>query len=306
MRQRLILHIGTHKTGSTTIQNYFYLNRLWLRPMGVHYPRPLLGPMFYVNNHRDLRDTARLEGKPKSAVIHPQLGPHAARLAHYVNAIKEARAPIAILSCEGWSSVLNRYAQRLAALQNRFDVKVIAFMRRPDHWAEAFYRQRVANISHRETASFHEFVAQAPMQTYLFDRAQLFGWWADAFGTQNITVIPFEPAVRGFDLIGRFCDAAGISDGVKRRLLFRRSRANPTLSRSNAEALRRINLAGGTPQRPRTTVQSGEPSYFSGAERAELLARAAPDLQRITELYVKDGRKSMFEDEPETFTPAAQ
>ena len=304
MRQRLILHIGTHKTGSTTIQNYFYRNRLWLRPMGVHYPRPLMGPVFYVNNHRDLRDTARMEGKPRNPQVHRDLGPHDARLAAYVNAIKEVGAPIAILSCEGWSSVLNRYAHRLASLQNRFEIKVIAFMRRPDHWAEAFYRQRVANLSHRETSSFAEFVSQAPMQTYLFDRYRLFSWWSDVFGPENLTVIPYEPAVAGFDLIGSFCDAAGIPKGLKRRLFFRQSRANPTLSRHQAETLRQINLAGGTPKRPRSAPTTSEVSYFSICERARIIQAAAPDMQMISDTYVRDGRRVLFPQEPETFIPA--
>lgn len=305
MRQRLILHIGTHKTGSTTIQNYFYFNRLWLRPMGIHYPKPLMGPLFYVNNHKDLRDTARLEGKPHGAHEHPDLGPHDARLAAYTNAIIEAGAPISILSCEGWSSILNRYAHRLAPLKNRFEIKVIAFMRRPDHWAEAFYRQRVANLTHRETTPFKAFVAQDPMQTYLFDRKQLFGWWAEAFGLENLTVIPYEPAVAGFDLLTRFFDAANLPAGLPRNLLFRHARANPTLSRAQAEALRVANENGRSPGRPKADL-GVEASYFDAGERAAILARAAPDMQAITRLYVRDGRKALFPEEPEIYRENAR
>ena len=306
MRQRLILHIGTHKTGSTTLQNYFYLNRLWLRPMGVHYPKPLMGPIFYVNNHKDLRDSARIEAKSGGTEFHPDLGAHDARLGAYVNAIIEAGAPVAILSCEGWSSILNFYAHRLKPLENRFDIKVLAFMRRPDHWAEAFYRQRVANVVHRETMPFHSFVSQPPMQTYLFDRARLFGWWADAFGARNVTVIPFEPAVPGFDLIERFCNAADLPRGLARRLLFRRATANPTLSRSQAETLRRANEKGGSAERPKRQKVVGEPSYFGAGERAEILARARPDMDLITRSYVRDGRSELFPSEPEAFIENAR
>jgi hypothetical protein len=139
MRQTLILHIGTHKTGSTTIQNYLYYNRLWLRHLGVFYPRPLNGRLFYTSNHSDLRDTALSEGKQRGAQIHPQFGSHDALLGRYIRTIKEVRRPLNILSAEGWSSHLNRYARRLAPLTQHFDVKVIVFMRRPDYWIEKFY-----------------------------------------------------------------------------------------------------------------------------------------------------------------------
>ena len=301
MRQRLILHIGTHKTGSTTIQNYFYFNRLWLRFLGVHYPLPVKGPLFFVNNHSDLRDTARLEEHPRAPRQHPALGSHDMLLGRYVNAIREVGAPVAILSAEGWSSDLNRYAHRLKPLQNRFDVQVVAFMRRPDHWAEAFYRQRVANLSHRETTPFADFVRQPPMQSYLFDRASHLAWWADAFGAENVTIIPYEPAVPGFDLIARFCDAAGLPRGIVRHLLFRRARANPTLSRAQAERLRQANERGQHPVRPRRSHATGEASYFTEAERAALLVRAAPDMAKIVTRYVRDGRTEMFPAEPEHF-----
>ena len=293
VRQRLVLHIGTHKTGTTTIQNYFYLNRLWLRYMGVYYPRPINGPLFFTNNHRDLRDTARIEGKP-GRQSHLQFGGHDRLLAAYVNRIKDTEAPLSILSCEGWSSVLNSYAHRLAPLTTRFDVKIIAFLRRPDHWAESFYRQRLANREHREVMTFAEFVRQPPMETYLFDRYSLFSWWAEAFGAENISVLPYEPALRNFDLLSRFCDAAGIPDGLQRQLLFRRSRFNKTISAKAAENLRQEHLA----ERQCDDSAAAFP-YLSDADRKDLLSRAAPDLGRIARAFIRDGRATAFPTDPE-------
>jgi len=138
MRQTLILHIGTHKTGSTTIQNYLYYNRLWLKTLGIYYPRPKNGWLFYSNNHSDLRDTAIIEGRPRGAKIHSDFGSHDALLGRYIRTIKDVGQSINILSAEGWSSHLNRYAARLAPLRQHFDVKVLAFFRRPDFWIEKY------------------------------------------------------------------------------------------------------------------------------------------------------------------------
>ncbi len=306
MRQKLILHIGTHKTGSTTIQHYLYYNRLWLRKLGVFYPRPINGSLFYANNHSDLRDTAQMEGRPRGAEIHPEFGPHDALVGRYMRQIKDAGCPVSILSAEGWSSHLNRYARRLAPLTQHFDVKVVAFLRRPDLWVEKFYSQRIANIEHRETRSFADFITQPHMETYLFNRNRMMNWWARSFGQEAVEVIPFEPNEPDFDLIGHFLEACDVPDGMAHRLFFRNAKANPTLSPANAEAVRQ-RLAAGEPvsaswvRQLKRQNQHGSGGYLSLPERQSILARAEPDLQKICEAFVRDRRTTMFK--PPTDAP---
>lgn len=303
MRQTLILHIGTHKTGSTTIQNYLYYNRLWLRHLGVYYPRPINGRLFYTSNHSDLRDTALSEGKQRGAQIHPRFGSHDALLGRYIRTIKEVQRPVNILSAEGWSSHLNRYARRLAPLTQHFDVKVIAFMRRPDYWIEKFYSQRIANIEHSEKRTFERFLDQPHIETYLFNRHRMFGWWGDAFGAENLTVIPYEPAVKGFDLISRFLRASDIDGGLADNLLLRRSNANKTLSPLGVEMLREMIADGTKPDaklvRKLKHVTGPQKAFLREPERQNILVRAAPDMDRICRDYVRDGRKVLFPNPPE-------
>ncbi len=303
MRQRLILHIGTHKTGSTTIQNYLYYNRLWLRFAGVYYPKPINGPLFYTNNHSDLRDTARSEGKPRGPSLHPQFGAHDALLGQYVRSIKEKGNHTNILSCEGWSSNLNRYARRLAPLSQHFDVTVIAFIRRPDYWIERFYAQRIANIQHRETRSFEDFIAQPHIDTYLYNRTRLFGWWAKAFGAAAVQVIPFEPAAPGFDLINRFLENAQIKSSFTNNLLLRNARTNTALSKESVEAIRALHAQPDPANKSdvqRIKKSKGKPAVFlTLEERAKIIAKAEPDMQQICTRFVHDGREKLFDDNPE-------
>ena len=303
MRQRLILHIGTHKTGSTSIQNYLYYNRLWLRSLGVYYPLPLNGSLFYANNHSDLRDTALSEGKPRGAEIHPRFGRHDALLGRYIRAIKEVGKPVNILSAEGWSSHLNRYARRLAPLSQHFDVKVIAFMRRPDYWIEKFYSQRIANFEHAETRRFSAFLDQAHIETYLYNRHRMFGWWAKAFGGKNVTVVPYEPAIQGFDLIEYFLREAGDDSSLAGRLFLRQAHANRTLSARNAEVLRQRFEEGSKVDKRLVRAlkrdQEGSGCFLGEGERSEILKRAESDMARICEDYVRDGREELFPANPE-------
>lgn len=304
MRQTLILHIGTHKTGSTSIQNYLYYNRLWLRKMGVFYPRPINGKLFYANNHSDLRDTALSEGKPRGASIHPRFGPHDALLGRYIRTIKDVGQPINILSAEGWSSHLNRYARRLTPLSQHFDVKVLAFMRRPDFWIEKFYSQRIANIEHSEKRTFSRFLDQPHIETYLYNRHRMFNWWTNAFGAENLTVIPYEPAVVGFDLIGQFLQNAGIHGSLANHLLLRHAKANRTLSPLGVEMLREMIAEGRAPDHKivrnlkRVSGPEGK-GFLTEPQRHRMLARAQADMARICRDYVRDGRDVLFPQTPE-------
>ena len=304
MRQKLVIHIGAHKTGSTTIQNYLYFNRLWLPVFGVFYPKPVNGPLFYANNHSDLRDTARSEGQRRNPHIHRAYGRFDDLLKTYIDTIRARNKPVNILSCEGWSANLNLYANRMIRLRDHFDVSVVAFVRRPDYWIESLYRQRVVNFQHQESRSFEEFAGLKSMETAIYDRARILGWWGKAFGHDNVTALPYEPAADGFDLIGRFFDAAGIADGRVRRLILRKARANPSMSAAQIEIIRLLHKHGHQVdtkllRQLRRRVQGGATGYLSPADRTLLLARAAPDMQAVCDIYVKDGRHELFPRDPE-------
>lgn len=305
MRQKLVLHIGSHKTGSTSIQNYLYWNRLWLKPMGIYYPAPLTGGLFLSNNHRELRDAARSERQRSGAHINKSTGSFASLLDRYTRRITRAGAPLTILSCEGWSAQMNLFADALAPLADHFDVQVVAYIRRPDYFIESLYRQRVVNTEHREVREFSEFASLPTMQRAIYDRANILGWWAGVFGSERVTALPFEPAVSGFDLIGRFLTAAGAPKGLARHLPLRRSHANRTAGAAEVELIRLCHKYGVPPNLREIRRRIGRRrhatrGYLTAAERTLLLGRAAADMQEITDIYVRDGRMSLFPTDPET------
>jgi len=302
--QKLVLHIGCHKTGSTAIQNYLFYNRLWLKHFGVYYPKPIHGASLLSSNHSDLRDAARAEGQMRSPHIHPRTGPFSKLLDTYIRRIIRADAPLTVLSCEGWSAQMNMFAHRMAPLAEYFDVKVVAVMRRPDYFIESLYRQRIANIEHLETRAFPEFIRTPTMRRAIFDRTSIFGWWGSIFGDENINVIPYEPARPGFDLMDRFFTAAEMPVGAARHLPMRNNRANRSLGPGGVELIR-LHHKYGLPvsrslvRKLRHKSPGGRCSYLTAADRLLLLAAAAPDMQAISNRYVQDGRNMLFPEDPE-------
>ncbi len=300
MTQQLVLHIGLHKTGSSALQAYFGRHRWLLRRLGIFYPRPFSGTS---RVHRDLRSAAVWEGRAADGESHPEIGPFDDLLERYIETIKASRAPLTILSCESWSAVENFHAPRLAPFGRHFEVRVVVFVRRPDLFLESFYRQRIRAQREREVRCFEDYVA-GPGKAAIGMRAKALGWWAEAFGPERVTAIPYEPLRPGFDLFARFCDAAGVPRGLARRLPGRTWRANPSISREQAETIRRINLEGHWLTRPevarvRKLMPGGHAAYWGEARRAEVLAAAAEDMEAVRRRYVRDGRARLFPDPPE-------
>ncbi|MEM9268864.1 MAG: hypothetical protein AAGA78_08005, partial [Pseudomonadota bacterium] len=165
MRQRVVLHIGTHRTASTSLQTWLWLNRPALSALGVWYPRPQDRRGFRGAKHGDLRLAALAEGRQSARDRFEPL------LTAYFEAIAQRGAPITVLSCEGWSARENHFAPRFAPLAERFDVTVVAFVRRPDFWLESMYRHRIRLVEHAETRLFAQFAASRQQQGYVTGRS---------------------------------------------------------------------------------------------------------------------------------------
>lgn len=299
MRQRLILHIGSHKTGSTALQILLAQNRRRLKRAGVLFPRRIMRPGLIGGVHSDLRDAAlrvagyAAPGGPGS----PDLD---ALLDAYGDRIARSGAKAAILSCEDWSRPKNLFAPGLARLGARFDVQAIYFARRADAYAESLYRQLVRNQRLGDVSCKR--YAETRAATWLGERSRMLDFWADAFGADAVTAIPYEPAVPGFDVAAAFFAAAGLGD-VAQAIGPPRRRANPSLSRVQTEFVRRANAEGlrlSWAQMQALRRFGRAPGGFLGdTTRRRIAAATADDLERMRRRYVRDGRQTFFPAPPE-------
>ncbi len=212
--KQLILHIGTEKTGTTSLQADLYANRDALAAQGVG----LLSAADTPNNRR-IASYARM--RPAHEFYDLQL---ARTGENWREVLQQAvRAEIqampasmhsVIVTSEHLQSRLNTVeeVQRVADLfAGLFEqVKVIVYLRRQDRLATSLYSTALRGGWAYDTP----FTDGAPVtQDLYYNYAELLKRWAQVFGAANINVRLFEPKkFVGGQLHSDFCHACGLPE----------------------------------------------------------------------------------------------
>jgi hypothetical protein len=175
-----VLHIGTHKTGSTALQLMLANNRAALLERGILIPRTGVDPDIPVGHHR-------LAAALRS-------GTATALLRDLVEELRASGAPLAILSSEEFSSLasqpqtLDALAQALTSAGYR--TTVLAYFRPQDAFAESLYGELVRGrnaafepfTSHvLRTCEAGGFAPHGPLEVWL-DYPRMVAPFAERFG----------------------------------------------------------------------------------------------------------------------------
>lgn len=241
MTRRAILHIGTEKTGSTSIQQFLARNRPWLNAHGFHYPKAPGSP-----NHTRLFSyavsTPALAFAVKSVEDHEALRTRLeADLAAEVDANP---GKIFLFSNEHCHSRL--YApeevERLRALLARFfgQVDVLVYLRRQDELAVSLYSTLLkAGTSGRELLVRRPvpgLPGDAPEQALYYDYEALIARWSAGFGADRMIVRRFPQDLVAGSILDDLCHVVGLPAPETRP-----ERANESLRPEFQEYLRLIN-----------------------------------------------------------------
>ncbi len=280
-RKRVWIHIGSHKTGTSAIQSYLAAKVKPLERSGFQYMRA--GRLDGVAHHplawrHSLKVNKRISDEEWTAVR---------------NEIESASAHSIVISSEAfWFSDPYEVRREFDPLEN-VDVRVVAYIRRPDRYIEALYKQR-AKLG-RIKKSLHDFVASGA-DRLAFD--QVLGAWGDAFGDANVIVRTYDDVAAKDGLIIDFCQVIGFAGGNDNQRHLR----NLSPNRRIVELLHELGASG--PDVDEVMVFErvmGAGPEFRGSddmltypERIQIFEHCAPMLERVRSRFLA-GRETLFE-----------
>ena len=172
-KQKLYIHIGTSKTGTTALQNFFYINQDVLESHGIHYP---LNDVWYRAHHRlgwvfNFRSMASLPVDLKS----PE---------QEWSEILESGGDKTLISSETLSKCNPENIGCIKGYILEYDVKIIVYLRRQDAMLSSVMNQLTKHNNETETD-----VQKIPREKDYFKMIQP---WVENFGRENIIVRPYE------------------------------------------------------------------------------------------------------------------
>lgn len=227
------------KTGSSAIQRFFARNRAVLPALGVHYPRSSDAVAGGSDGHDDLVLSWR--HLHTTGAAHPGLGaPHDVLDRYSARAIKRR---VTVLSAEELSTEDAGIATLFAPLRDRFDLRVIVYLRRQDEWALSSYREEAMRA---ETAALHglpDWLDDTRTRRRM-DYAAMLDAWAAVVGTDAIRVLRYPHET---PILNSFVRAAGLPAAVL-ALPFHAKRVKESVS--DEVLLARLCELGGVAQRP--------------------------------------------------------
>jgi len=209
--RKLYLHIGMHKTGTTSLQNFLERNRDMLTERGFLYP----AGGFYKTR---AWATHMRPGHPDLAQTHAYWKSHIGR---HLDCQPDLDV---IISYEGlWRLSIGKKQEQRAEMLKRclegFEVHVILYVRRQDLWFEAMHNQLVK--TNKETRTLEDYIAQ----TQCHGMAKLWPricFWRDHFGEERVNVRVYERSqLKNGDIIQDFLGLLGIEYAPESRPIHR-------------------------------------------------------------------------------------
>lgn len=292
-KERMVIHIGLQKTGTTFLQRSLDSHRAAMAAHGLIYPQPAVGLKGSAGTAHHFLAHAVLDRRRghTPAVSFDQLEHHIAALqAACADAATQPGGAL-LISSEDFSLFRLRHIRRLRALFPDQDIRILVYLRRQDEWLEAMYGQVLKQGRSPEPDDFIEQNRQH------VDYAALLAPWAKVFGDSNLIVRTYEGFTRG-GLWADFCTALDrpqaasiVADEVQVNVSLSRE-ASMFLSRIRNDRWRhtcRLALEGS--QEPER--QSGL-RYLSPARARQIMADHQQGNAQVAARYL--GRAQLFHD----------
>ena len=182
--RELVIHIGAHKTGTTSLQSCFDDHAHTLRAAGVLYPR---SNWYHHSQHR-LAFAMKGMRDPKAGTV-PDL---ASEIASLNAAIAAGGCDKAFISSEEFFSCP---PEGITALKEGLEVdrvRIVATLRRPDTLLVSMYNQKVKQPGNQFARGIQAFVKDPFLLDRDMDFLTCMTPWIDTFGEDQVTVLLYE------------------------------------------------------------------------------------------------------------------
>ena len=195
MTKTLYIHIGRPKVGSTAIQRFLKFNRERLLEQGILYPRT-----------GERENASHLLAEAMSA---EDVAAREALFTELVAEIDAADCQSAILSSENFYFV--DPGQLAACFPERFQVKIVCYVRRQDEVLVSSYIQEMkdGSLEPEDEQNLDRYLG-GKERLRLLDYKAMLDNWAAVFGEGNIVVRVFEKGQLKGNLFGDIMDVLGL------------------------------------------------------------------------------------------------
>lgn len=295
-RPRLLLHIGSHKTGTSAIQEAFHAARELLLTRGVNYPDTTREPWPTLPKHCSTFNAA----------ISDDVAVQDAERAWLLAEATRPGVHTLVISEEGFCEPDVRLTRFFAPLTQHLDLDVVCCLRRQDLFVESMFNQFAREQNRREGRPPLMF-ARAPGILARLDYHAILKRWttlpaivhaADFDSLRNEGgLLPWLSRASGLDLTGLVEPRANPSPDVQLALLL--NRLNRQRANYNLAALLKADFEAAAQQGRR------QRSHFIGrTERQQLLADHADSNARLAVDFGVHFSDQLPPDEPNFATEA--
>ena len=202
-RKKIFIHIGAHKTGSTSIQQALY--RSFGSPKhDVNYVAAGRNPA--LKKHLRIYDALVDDGinSKRRDGIRPKLV-----LANVGHEISVSDEMIHIISAEELSYPSVSIPEGLSYLSEVGDVTVLFVVREQSKYLDSLYRQQIKRNEREIQYSFDRFV-EDDLVSRMANFFVTASYWAEVFGWEKVRIIDMETLRKEGDLIKNFLSWAGL------------------------------------------------------------------------------------------------